>query len=130
MPWIVSFEIFGEAFAPSLVPFNFSEQQDPGDIGTTGKFKGRPLPYGSASYRVPADVENADRIKHLVAVVKPLLAAIREAGATEWHVSIGRVFDGQCNEEYSQEELLLIASLQCGLVYSAYESSENEEMQL
>lgn len=127
MSWLVSFDIFGDGFVPSAVPFQFSEQQDPGDIGTLGKFKGRPSPYGSARYEVPAQVPKGERIKHVVEKMEPLLQAIRDAGATRWHVSIGRFLTGQCNEEYSHEELLLIVRLDCGLIYSAYPVSEADE---
>jgi hypothetical protein len=127
MPYRVSFEMWGERFRPSRVPFRFTEQHDPGVIGTVGHYRGKPLPYGSASYVVPASVPNADRIKHTVQVIEPLLASIREAGATDWHVSIGRYYSAQCNEAYSLEELQLIARLGCGFAYSAYSVTEEEE---
>lgn len=119
MPWRVSFEIWGEEFRPSRVPLQFAEQHDPGA-----------MPYGSASYVVPPSVPNTDRIKHVVQVIEPVLAQIRAAGATDWHISIGRFYYGQCNEEYSLEELQLITRLGCGFIYSAYSVSEDEEREL
>ena len=127
MPYRVSFEMWGEGFRPSRVLFRFTEQNDPGVIGTVGRYRGKPLPYGSASYVVPASVPNADRIKHTVQIMEPILASIRDAGATDWHVSIGRYYFAQCNEAYSLEELQLIARLGCGFVYSAYSVTEEEE---
>ncbi|HXT12888.1 MAG TPA: hypothetical protein VN873_15100 [Candidatus Angelobacter sp.] len=53
-------------------------------------------------------------------MIEPLLPAIRAAGATERHISIGRFYFAQCNEEYSLEELQMIARLGCGFTYSAY----------
>ncbi len=122
--------MWGEEFRPSRVPFRFSEQHDPGIIGTLGRYRGQPVPYGSASYRVPPSVPNAERIRHIVHIIEPLLPAIREAGATDWHISIGRFYYAQCNEEYSLEELQLIARLGCGFIYSAYSVSEAEEKEL
>ena len=130
MPWIVSFEIWGEDFRPSRVPFTFSKQHDPGVIGTIGRYRGQPVPYGSASYYVPSSVRNTDRIKHIVETIEPLLPAIRDAGANKWHLSIGRFYCAQCNEEYSLEQLHMIARLGCGFIYSAYEVSEEEEQRL
>ena len=64
MPWCVSFEIWGEEFRPSRVPFGFTAQHDPGVIGTVGRYRGQPMPYGSASYAVPPSVPNRERITH------------------------------------------------------------------
>jgi hypothetical protein len=127
MPYRVSFEMWGKGFRPSRVPFRFTEQHDPGAIGTVGRYRGEPLPYGSASYVVPASVPNTDRIKHAVQIIEPLLAGIRDAGATDWHISIGRYYSSQCNEAYSLEELQLIARLRCGFTYSAYSVTEEDE---
>jgi hypothetical protein len=88
------------------------------------------MPYGSARYVVPPSVPNTDRIKHVVQVIEPVLAQIRSAGATDWHISIGRFYYAQCNEEYSLEELQLIARLGCGFTYSAYSVTEDEESEL
>ena len=130
MPWCVSFEIWGEEFHPSKVPFQFTEQHDPGVIGTCGRYRGQPVPYGSASYVVPPSVPNDKRIAHIVQTIEPLLDNIRAAGATEWHINIGRFYYAQCNEEYSLEELQLISRLGCGFIYSAYNVTEEEEKEL
>jgi hypothetical protein len=125
--WIVEFRIIGTNFRPSSVPFAFTQQHDPGVIGTLKSNFGERVPYGSAKYEVPSSVPVKERIKHLVQTIEPLLSQIREAGAEDWHVSIGRFYFGQCNEEYSLEELQLIARLDCGFIYSAYEISEEKE---
>ena len=130
MPWQVSIVIWGERFYPSRVPFTFTDQHDPGVVGSVGRYRGQPLPYGSASYVAPPSIPNTERIGHVVRTIEPILPAIREAGATRWHVSIGRYFAKQCNEDYSLEQLQLIARLGCGFAYSAYEVSEEEELAL
>jgi hypothetical protein len=130
MPWRISIQIQGDKFVPSRVPFEFTEQHDPGVLGTTGRYRGLALPYGSAGYDVPSSIPVKNRIEYLVRTIKPLLPAIREAGATDWHISIGRYYYAQCNEEYSLEELQLIAQLGCGFTYSAYSVSEEEERDL
>lgn len=122
--------MWGEEFRPSRVPFQFTEQHDPGLIGTVGRYRGQPLPYGSASYIVPSSIPNTDHIRHTVQTIEPILASIRAAGATDWHISIGRYYQAQCNEEYSLEELQLIARLGCGFIYSAHSVTEDEEREL
>lgn len=130
MPWRVSFEIWGEEFRPSRVPFQFTEQHDPGAIGIVGRYRGQPMPYGSATYVAPSSIPNTDRIKHVVQIIEPVLSHIRAAGAEDWHISIGRFYHAQCNEEYSLEELQLVARLGCGFIYSAYSVTEDEEREL
>jgi hypothetical protein len=117
-------------FTPSKVPFQFTEQHDSGVIGTRGRYRGQPVPYGSASFVVPRSVPNDKRIAHIVQTIEPLLDNIRAAGATKWHISIGRFYYAQCNEEYSLEELQLISRLGCGFIYSAYNVTEEEEKEL
>jgi len=130
MPWHISIHIQGPEFRPSQVPFRFTEQHDPGVIGKVGRYRGQAVPYGSASYVVPSSVSSADSIKYLVNKIEPVLDSIRAAGATDWHISIGRYYHAQCNEEYSPEELRLIARLECGFIYSAYEVSEAKEREM
>ena len=124
MSWLISFEMWGEKFHPSQVSFQFTTQHDPGVIGTRGKYRGRPVPYGSASYVVPKSIPRSEGIKHLVMIVEPILNAIEVAGATEWNVHIVRRYADQCNEEFSREELALITRLRCGFTYAAYEEQK------
>jgi hypothetical protein len=130
MPWHISIQIQGPEFRPSQVHFRFTEQQDPGVIGKFGRYRGQPVPYGSADFVVPSSVSRAQGITYLVHTIEPVLDAIRAAGATDWHISIDRYYHAQCNEEYSLEELKLIARLGCGFIYSAHEVSEAKEREM
>lgn len=130
MPWRLSFEIWGENFHPSRVPFEFTKEHDPGVIGTRGRYRDLPIPYGSATYEVPRSVPEPERILHISETFHPLLASLKESGATRWHISIGRYYWGQCNEDYSLEELQAVTRLECGFIYSAYEVSQEEELEL
>ena len=130
MPWRISLEVQGDQFHPSRIPFSFTEHHDPGVMGHVGRYRGIPIPYGSASYDVPRSIPVKDRIKHLVLTLEPILPLLKEAGATDWHISIGRYYYAQCNEEYSLEELQLITRLECGFTYSAYNVTAEEELEL
>lgn len=114
MPWSISFIVWGDEFRPSRVPFKFTEQHDPGITGTLGRYRGQPVPYGKARYDVPPSVPNVDRLKHIVETFEPLMGDIQAAGATNWDISIGRFYNGQCNEGFSLEDLKLIIRLKCG----------------
>jgi hypothetical protein len=130
LPWNISFHAWGEQFRPSQIDFTFTEAHDPGVAGKLGRYRDQPVLYGQAVIGVPHHVPNKERIRYIVGVALPLLPELKRAGATEWYLDIARYYSSQCNEEYSTEELALIAQLQCPLLYSAYSVSEEEELEL
>ena len=130
MAWSITFEIRGREFRPSLIDLNFQRQHDVGVLGTRGRYKGLPYPYGSASYLAPSDLAHNLRIPHIAKVFVPRLDQLRRAGAEDWHVSIGRYYSAQCNEEFEAAELTALVELGCSLTYSAYQVDELEEERL
>lgn len=126
MSWSVAFHAWGEHFMPGRVAYTFTEAHDRGAIGIIGHDRGQPRPYGSATIEVPEDIPRGACIKYLVEQALPLLPSLVEAGATEWHVSIGRFYTAQCNEELTAQELALLVKLDCPLCYSAYDVREEE----
>jgi hypothetical protein len=129
MSWKITFEIYGEFFSPKALGFTFSSQNERGEIEPSGPFKGMPMNYGSASFIVPKNIARFEWFKHLADTFVPLLDALKNAGATEWQVSISRIYYAQCNEELDFEELSQIARLKCGFSYSAYSvETEAEEI--
>ena len=130
MPWQISFHAKGNQFRPSDIDFAFSKAIDTGTIGKNGYYLNKPIPYGSIVIEVPREIPNAERISYLVKLVQPLIPEIKQAGATEWYLDIARYYSNQCNEDYSSEEMALMASLNCPLYYSAYKVSEEEEKEL
>ena len=122
----ISFEVYGENFTPSRFAIPFSKSHDVGAIAGFGKYKDQPFPYGSASYLVPDLIPKSSAFEHLVSVFESKLDELVALGATEWHVSIGRYYSSQCNEEYSLEELGFLLRLRCGFTYSAYEITNEE----
>ena len=127
LPWSITFEVSGERFFPSRLSIPFTRQHDPGGVGKFGRYRGMPVPYGAATYQVPDSVPRLSVFQHLVSVFEAELDRLVEAGATDWHISVARYYWGQCNEEYSLEELGLIARLKCGFIYSAYEVPDEED---
>lgn len=130
MPWILSFHAFGTQFRPSQIDYPFTTSMDPGTIGNEGRYRGKPIPYGSIVINVPRQIPNNKRIEYLVRTVLPLMAELKLAGATDWYINIGRFYSGQCNEAFSTEELKLLASMDCPLHYSAYKVSKKRESEL
>ena len=82
----ISFVASGESFRPSTVDAPFSECEDPGDIGKLGRYRGVPLPSGSATFSVPESEEQGIRFLHRT--VSPLMPVLRAAGATDFFIHI------------------------------------------
>ena len=130
MPLQITFHASGDQFRPSKIRFPFTEAIDPGTIGKEGRYRDKPIPYGFILIEVPRQVPNAERIKYLVQLVQPLIPELKQAGATDWHLNIGRFYSTQCNEAFSSDNLALMASLNCPLNYSAYKVSKKREREL
>lgn len=130
MPWIISFHAYGTQFRPSEIAYPFTSSTEPGTIGIKGRYRDKPVPYGSIIIEVPRQIPNNKRIEYIVRTVLPLMPDLKRAGATEWYLNIGRFYSSQCNEAFSTEELKLLASLDCPLQYSAYKVSKKRESEL
>jgi hypothetical protein len=130
MPWQITFNAKGESFTPSKIVFPFSKANDAGEIGKSGYYKDRPIPYGSIVIEVPKEVPNEERLSYIVNLAQPLIPEIAKVGATDWSLDISRYYLTQCNEEYSANELKLLASMNCPLTYSAYKVTEDEFVEL
>ncbi len=120
----------GDFFKPSEVDFSFTQSFDYGDIVDHGHHRNEPKPYGYAIIEVPPSVPNEDRLIYIAKLVSSLLPKLKQAGMETGYVNIGRYYSTQCNEEYSTEEIALLAQLNCPLIYSAYLVSEDDEEKL
>jgi hypothetical protein len=109
----MTFVARGERFTPSQVSAKYSSSHDPGVIGSLGRYRGIPIPYGSADFDVPEEV--AEKIAYVHQRVVPYLSAMREAGAQEFWLHISYHYDAQCALEFSPEELKMISALNCEL---------------
>ena len=101
----------GESFRPSAVSAPFSETEEPGAIGRRGRYRGVPVPAGSASFDVPENEQ--DGIGYLHRQVYPLMPALRAAGATDFFVQITYHYDQQCALGFGSDELRLLAEFGC-----------------
>ncbi|WP_414665172.1 hypothetical protein [Horticoccus sp. 23ND18S-11] len=107
----VSFSVTGTHFTPSKVPAPFSDSHDPGVIGTVGRFRGAPVPYGSAGFEAPE--KEMAKIAWIYERVSPYKSAMRDAGAEHCTLSVTYTYDSQCALSFSQEELKMIVDLDC-----------------
>lgn len=107
----ISFVAVGQAFRPSTVEAAFSEREDPGEMGKRGRYRGVPVPVGSATFCVPES--ESEGIRYLHETVVPLLPVLRAAGATEFFIHITYHHDGQCALGFTAEEMRMLADLGC-----------------
>lgn len=127
MAWKITFNIIGDNFDPSKIDVDFSQKNQATEISKTGRFKGKPFGYGSATFVVPKSVPRQDKFKFLADLFEPMLKELQENGAENWWIEIGRLYSHQCNEELNYKELNEIVRLKCSVSYSAYSVSEEEE---
>jgi hypothetical protein len=107
----ISFVASGETFRPSTVSAPFSEAEEPGAIGRIGRYRGVPVPFGSASFDVPET--EPDGIRYLHRLVFPLMTALRAAGATDFFIHITYDYHRQCALGFDSNELRMLAEFGC-----------------
>lgn len=107
----ISFVASGESFRPSTVSAPFTEAEEPGAIGKLGRYRGVPVPAGSANLYVPETEQ--DGIRYLHALAFPLMPALRSAGATDFFIHITFHYDQQCALGFESDELHLLAEFGC-----------------
>lgn len=106
----VTFSTSGKDFLPSKVSAPFTAAHDPGAIGKVGRYRGIPLPYGSADFDAPEDEE--EKIAYLHRIIVPLLPALRNAGADDFSLRITYHCDSGAIG-FSKEEMRMVSELEC-----------------
>ncbi|MBI4965357.1 MAG: hypothetical protein HY913_18920 [Desulfomonile tiedjei] len=124
--------LWGEEFSPAKAERNsgmpFDEKSEPGEIATFGRFRGQPLPYGSAKLILREGGERGKLIDpEIISFVAKNLHHFRKAGATDIQIDIVVAYGGQCNLEMSPEFLNSVASLGIPLTLSCYEDETLRE---
>lgn len=120
------FRASGPEFSPDNAERNsgirFSQKNEPGDIGTIGRFRGNPLPYGSCELNGPKtgmdllvpDPSFFESVEH---VARACLAA----GATSMLLHLDVAYTEQCNLELSNEFVSALARAGVTITMSCYE---------
>lgn len=119
------FRASGPEFSPRSVERQtgilFSQQNEPGDIGTTGRYRGQPRPYGSCTLPGPnsgLDLQAPDA--GFFEAVERLAGACRAAGATTVVIHLDIAYTEQCNFEMSEEFLSAAARAGVALTISCH----------
>lgn len=120
----ISLVASGETFRPSTMSAPFAKAEDPGAIGKSGRYRGVPVPEGSATFDVPETEKEG--IRYLHSLVYPLMPRLRAAGATDFFIHITYHHDGQCSLGFDTEELRMLAEFGCGVMMDCWENYDDE----
>jgi hypothetical protein len=115
----------GTCFSPEkfqlLNSVKLTDAHGPGAIGTAGIYRGKPIPYGSATIQVSTKAEEDwIYLDRLLTVLEGCIDDLRKSGAEEIFLSCSLFHDGQCNFSFSREQLSRLAMLDVDLLISCY----------
>jgi hypothetical protein len=127
----VNISLYGKDFSPSFMErttnLNLVEKNEPGEIGTSGKYKGRPRPYGSAVLRLNSPTkEYGPQVDSLLSRVESVAAEICESGVEEktmWIV-VTAEHGEQRNLEFSPKLMGRLSALGISLAISNYSKEQ------
>ena len=108
----VYYSLWGEEFYPSMLDISGDvevvDANDPGDIGIIGKYKNKPIPYGSC--QVKCTMKSQNNIIYMAKHLKKHLSAFKKANASDivyWIIWRGI----QGNMEFNVLELAALADM-------------------
>ena len=120
----------GPSFSPRTVEDStelfFLEKNEPGEIGQIGRFRNKPIPYGSSTLSPPfqATTENPYYgVEWLIDIILAKRQFLVIAGAIDIILRLNVYHDGQCNLEFDQGILKKIGDGNIVLTISCYEDA-------
>jgi hypothetical protein len=122
---IACVEFIGDNFKPGLAEleakFSFTEKSEKGDVGISGAYKSKPIPYAFGRLKAPSEIPHYERILWLAQFLDDKIHIIREHKPDNIYFEIGYFHDGQCNCELTVNEIKAIAKLEIPYSFSTYE---------
>jgi hypothetical protein len=116
---------YGINYSPRLVEklvgFQFSEKNEPCELGIKGRFMNQPIPFGSSTLEGVFNGEANSSLNSLLSTLEKHMPTIRQCGADDIVMHCDVFHDGQCNLEFSSEQMTRIASLSVPFTISCYE---------
>jgi hypothetical protein len=126
--------MYGEEFSPAAAAaqlgLKFSTVHERGEIGTIGRYRGQPIPYGAASIEiesVPSTGAHTGELEGAALLADQAgksLGVLRALGADEITLHVDICFDAQCNFVILPETLHRIARMGIGLSISCYSNDQ------
>ncbi len=109
---------FSPALAESRTGLSLENKNEVGETGRSGRYKDRPVPYGSAELTA----SDTDRI---IGILEKHIGTFRSCHAETVILHFDVSYDTQCNLEFGPELIKKISDLQIPLTISCY--ADNEE---
>ena len=118
--------IVGKNFSPMLFSklssVRLIDAHEPGDIGSNGRFKGKPTPFGSASIEVSDKAEEKwSSFDDLITTLEGCIDGLRKAGASDITFLCSLFHDGQCGFSFSKDQLKRMSALNVDFSVSCYD---------
>lgn len=119
----------GDDFSPhsaeEATGIRFSEKSEPGELGTFGKYKDAPLPYGAAQLELlPSSTEEMLDTDAPPFQDTAFVRKLQSCGASEITLYIEITYRSQCNFELSPRLLHALADLGVAVGFSCFEGGE------
>lgn len=121
-----SCHIYGKEFSPAkaeaVIGIQFEHKNEPNQIGSAGRYKGKPIPYGSAVIKFSNSGDTAD----LISVDAPILDIIEQyftsksLGEDEILLHLNVWCENDCNLELSHALLVRLGSLNVGVTITCF----------
>jgi hypothetical protein len=120
----------GESFSPKeaeeITGIKLSNKFELGEISSRGRYRDKPLPYGTAHLEVPGTVSYDDKLMWLVSILESHLETWYSCGAEKTRIYAGYLYKDQCNFGLTKEEILALSKLNIDFDISCYDTSGDE----
>jgi hypothetical protein len=124
--------IQGKEFSPARAELALGldfgpDKSEPGNLGVRGRFKGTPIPYGSARWEFSWENETGELLPDSLRLfrIPDLSRRLSELGADAITLYVHVGYAGQCNLELSPALLKALADLGVALAISCYELDDD-----
>ena len=118
---------FSPAEAETLAGFRFTQKSERGVLATTGRYKGRPLPYGWAELEATAPGDFLMTVDGpFFEAAEALTRAALTQGEVDVRLHVDVEHDDQCHLELAPGVLAAVSRLGVPLTMSCYEKGEKE----
>jgi hypothetical protein len=102
----------------------FSEKNEPGATGNAGRYRSKPIPYGSATL----ESDPPDDLDALLDILTCSIAKFREAGADDITLHCDVFYSGQCNFEFSVNQIACLSKLKIPITISCYDNASSDSI--
>ena len=117
----------GKSFSPSSAEAKtgvvFIKKNEVGEIGRFGKYKNKPIPFGSAEIAIDENEwdQNVNEIDYLLETFNKHINIFQICGAENIFFNIDVEYENQCNFDFSTDFIQKLAAVKIPLTISCYE---------